>query len=204
MPETMDVVRTVLSGKVQKELVGLLDEDGAYAVGLSGEDARTLTAVKRYAEVGGERVDIGLVGDVTRVNTAVLVLLLDHRHIPVVSSVGRGEDGQVCNVDADTAAGAVAAALGAHAVVVLTDVPGLYADWPGNERVVDRISAGEPAGLLPRPGGGMAPKMEACLRAVRAGVGTARVLDGRAPHALLAGLSGAPGTGTVVLPDTVA
>ncbi|MFJ8009118.1 acetylglutamate kinase [Streptomyces fagopyri] len=202
-PETMDVVRMVLSGKVQKELVGLLNEDGAYAVGLSGEDARTLTAVKRYAEVGGERVDIGLVGDVTRVNTAVLGLLLDHRHIPVVSSVGRGEDGQVYNVNADTAAGAVAAALGAHALVVLTDVPGLYADWPGHDRVVDRISAGELAGLLPRLGGGMAPKMEACLRAVRAGVAAARVLDGRAPHALLAGLSGAPGTGTVVLPDTV-
>ncbi|MGW1723527.1 acetylglutamate kinase [Streptomyces sp. NPDC002306] len=202
-PETMDVVRMVLSGKVQKELVGLLNEDGAYAVGLSGEDARTLTAVKRYAEVAGERVDIGLVGDVARVNTAVLGILLEHGHIPVVSSVGRGEDGEVYNVNADTAAGAVAAALAAHALVVLTDVPGLYADWPRSERVVDRIGAGELAGVLPRLGGGMVPKMEACLRAVRAGVGAVRVLDGRVPHALLDGLSGAPGTGTTILPDDV-
>lgn len=201
-PETMDVVRMVLSGKVQKELVGLLNEDDAYAVGLSGEDARTLTAVKRYAEVGGERVDIGLVGDVVRVNTAVLGILLEHDHIPVVSSVGRGEDGQVYNVNADTAAGAVAAALGAYALVVLTDVPGLYANWPESDRVVDRIGAGELADLLPRLGGGMAPKMEACLRAVRAGVTTARVLDGRAPHALLDGVSGTAGTGTTILPDT--
>ncbi|MCX5136803.1 MULTISPECIES: acetylglutamate kinase [unclassified Streptomyces] len=200
-PETMDVVRMVLSGKVQKELVGLLNEDGPYAVGLSGEDARTLTAVKRFADVGGERVDIGLVGDVTRVNTAVLGLLLEHRHIPVVSSVGRGEDGQVYNVNADTAAGAVAAALGADALVVLTDVPGLYADWPDSERVVDRMTAVELEGLLPRLGGGMVPKMEACLRAVRAGVGAARVLDGRAPHALLDGLSGRRGIGTTIVPD---
>ncbi|MET9121120.1 acetylglutamate kinase [Streptomyces sp. NPDC004528] len=201
-PETMDVVRMVLSGKVQKELVGLLNEDGPYAVGLSGEDARTLTAVKRYAEVAGERVDIGLVGDVARVNTAVLGILLDHGHVPVVSSVGRGEDGQVYNVNADTAAGAVAAALGAHALVVLTDVPGLYPEWPTSDRVVDRITAGELEVLLPGLGGGMAPKMEACLRAVRAGVTAARVLDGRTPHALLDGLTDAAGSpGTVILPD---
>ncbi|MGW3669420.1 acetylglutamate kinase [Streptomyces sp. NPDC005141] len=203
-PETMDVVRMVLSGKVQKELVGLLNEEGAYAVGLSGEDANTLTAVKRFAEVAGERVDIGLVGDVARVNTAVLGILLEHRHIPVVSSVGRGEDGQVYNVNADTAAGAVAAALGAYALVVLTDVPGLYADWPDSDRVVERITVTDVEALLPRLDGGMVPKMEACLRAVRAGVGVARVLDGRAPHALLDGLSGGGGTGTTILPDATA
>lgn len=198
-PETMDVVRMVLSGQVQKELVGLLNERGAYAVGLSGEDARTLTAVKRYAEVGGERVDIGLVGDVVQVNPAVLELLLRHRHIPVVSSVGRGEDGQVYNINADTAAGAVAAALGAHALVVLTDVPGLCAHWPDGDQVVGRLTAAELESLLPRLGGGMVPKMEACLRAVRAGVSTARVLDGRVPHALLHGLAG--DHGTTVVPE---
>ncbi|MEV0219636.1 acetylglutamate kinase [Streptomyces sp. NPDC050704] len=201
-PETMEVVRMVLTGKVQKELVGLLNEHGPYAVGLSGEDGHTLTAVRRYAEVAGERVDIGLVGDVARVNTAVLRLLLDSGHIPVVSPVGRGEDGQVYNVNADTAAGALAAALGARVLVVLTDVPGLYADWPESERVVDRIGAGELARLLPELNGGMGPKMEACLRAVTAGVRTARVLDGRAPHALLDGLTDAVGTGTTIVPDT--
>ncbi|GHH36044.1 acetylglutamate kinase [Streptomyces umbrinus] len=199
-PETMEVVRMVLSGKVQKELVGLLNEDGPYAVGLSGEDGRTLTAVKRYAEVAGEPVDIGLVGDVARVNTAVVRILLDSGHIPVVSSVGRGEDGQVYNVNADTAAGALAAALGTRILVVLTDVPGLYADWPESDRIVDRIGAGELERLLPTLNGGMGPKMEACLRAVRGGVGAARVLDGRAPHALLDGLAGVVGTGTTILP----
>ncbi|MFI1438926.1 acetylglutamate kinase [Streptomyces fructofermentans] len=199
--ETMEVVRMVLSGKVQKELVGLLNEDGPYAVGLSGEDGHTLTAVKRYAEVGGECVDIGLVGDVTRVNTAVVRILLDSGHIPVVSSVGRGEDGQVYNVNADTAAGALAAALGTRALVVLTDVAGLYADWPRSDRVVARIGARELERLLPGLDGGMGPKMEACLRAVRSGVAAVRVLDGRAPHALLDGLTGAVGTGTTIVPD---
>lgn len=104
-------------------------------------------------------------------------------------------------MNADTAAGAVAAALGADALVVLTDVPGVYADWPDSERVVDRMTAVELEGLLPRLGGGMVPKMEACLRAVRAGVGAARVLDGRAPHALLDGLSGRRGIGTTIVPD---
>nr|WP_308013311.1 acetylglutamate kinase [Streptomyces sp. REN17] len=199
-PETMEVVRMVLSGQVQKDLVGLLNEHGPHAVGLSGEDGHTLTAVKRYAEVAGERVDIGLVGDVARVNTAVVRLLLDSGHVPVVSSVGRGEDGQVYNVNADTAAGALAAALGTRILVVLTDVPGLYADWPRSRRVVDRIGAGELERLLPGLDGGMGPKMEACLRAVRGGVGVARVLDGRAPHALFDGLVDA-GIGTTVVPD---
>jgi acetylglutamate kinase len=200
----LDVVRMVLAGRVQPELVGLLNEHGPYAVGLSGEDARTLTAVRRYAEVAGEQVDLGLVGDVARVDTALLELLLDHGHIPVVSSLGRGEDGQVYNVNADTAAGAVAAALRAETLVVLTDVPGLYTDWPRSERVVERIGAGELERMLPGLGGGMGPKMEACLRAVRAGVRTARVVDGRAPHSLMAGLSGVVGSvgvGTTVLPD---
>ncbi|MHA6757722.1 acetylglutamate kinase [Streptacidiphilus sp. PAMC 29251] len=204
-PETMDVVRMVLAGKVQRELVGLLNAHGPYAVGISGEDAHTLTAVKRYAEVGGERVDIGLVGEVTRVNVAVLELLLDHGHIPVVSSIGRGEDGQVYNINADTAAGAVAAALGARLLVVLTDVPGLYRDWSGGEQdeggdqVLDRIGAAELERLLPRLTGGMGPKMEACLRAVRGGVEAVRVLDGRVPHAVLTGVTGS--AGTTVLPE---
>ena len=209
-PAALDVVRMVLAGRVRPELVGLLNEHGPYAVGVSGEDACTLTAVRRYAEVAGERVDLGLVGDVARVDTVLLELLLDHGHIPVLSSLGRGEDGQVYNVNADTVAGAVAAALRAETLVVLTDVPGLYADWPRSERVVERIRAGELERMLPGLGGGMGPKMEACLRAVRAGVRTARVLDGRAPHALMAGLAeytrtagmaGSVGVGTTVLPD---
>ncbi|MEU1622568.1 acetylglutamate kinase [Streptomyces sp. NPDC005722] len=200
-PETLDVVRMVLAGKVQRELVRLVNEHGPYAVGLTGEDAHTLTAVRRYAEVGGELMDIGLVGDVTEVNTAALDVLLDHGHVPVVSPLGRGTDGEVYNVNADAAAGALAAALGAEALVVLTDVPGLYADWPRRERVLERLTASELELVLPSLGGGMVPKMESCLRAVRAGVRSARVLDGRVAHALVRALSGGPGeTGTTVLP----
>ncbi|WSS24376.1 acetylglutamate kinase [Streptomyces sp. NBC_01190] len=202
-PETLDVVRMVLAGKVQRELVGLLNAHGPYAVGLTGEDAHTLTVVRRPAHVDGAPVDIGLVGAVAEVNTAVVDLLLANGHIPVVSSVGRGADGQVYNVNADAAAGALAAALGAEALVVLTDVPGLYADWPRRERVLDRLTADQLESLLPALGGGMAPKMESCLLAVRAGVRMARVLDGRAPHALLRGLTAAGragGGGTTVLP----
>lgn len=191
----------VLAGKVQRDLVGLLDAHGPYAVGLTGEDAHTLTAERRCAEVGGETVDIGLVGEVTEVDTAAVDVLLDHGHIPVVSSLGRGTDGQVYNVNADAAAGALAAALDAEALVVLADAPGLYADWPRRERVVDRLAAAELEAVLPRLDGGMVPKTESCLRAVRAGVRTARVLDGRVPHALLRGLTAGPGgAGTTVLP----
>ncbi|MFD3455108.1 acetylglutamate kinase [Streptomyces sp. NPDC058691] len=200
-PEVLDVARMVLAGKVQRDLVGLLNEHGPYAVGLTGEDAHTLTAVRRYAEVDGEVVDIGLVGEVTEVNTAAVDVLVEHGHIPVVSSLGRGTDGQVYNVNADAAAGALAAALDAEALVVLTDVPGLYADWPRRERVLERLTAAELESMLPSLGGGMVPKMESCLRAVRAGVRSARVLDGRAPHALLRALSGGHGAvGTTVLP----
>ncbi|WP_431965589.1 acetylglutamate kinase [Actinacidiphila sp. bgisy160] len=200
-PETLDVVRMVLAGKVQRELVRLINEHGPYAVGITGEDAHTLTAVRRYAEVGGELMDIGLVGEVTEVSTAALDVLLDHGHVPVVSPLARGTDGEVYNVNADAAAGALAVALGAESLMVLTGVPGLYADWPRRERVLDRLTATELELMLPSLGGGMVPKMESCLRAVRAGVRTARVLDGRAPHVLLRALTGAPGeTGTTVLP----
>ncbi|MEU4096087.1 acetylglutamate kinase [Streptomyces sp. NPDC026673] len=201
-PETLDVVRTVLVGTVQRELVRLIDQYGPYAVGLTGEDGRLLTAVRRYAEADGRLLDIGLVGDVAEVDTAAVEVLLERDRVPVVSPLGRGTDGQVYNVNADAAAGAIAAALGAEALVVLTDVPGLYADWPRRERVLHRLTAAELEAALPSLGGGMAPKMESCLHAVRAGVRAARVLDGRVPHAVLRALAGGPGgAGTTVLPD---
>ncbi|MFD7896685.1 acetylglutamate kinase [Streptomyces sp. NPDC059743] len=200
-PETMDVVRMVLAGKVQRQLVGLLNEHGPYAVGLTGEDAHTLVAERRYGEVGGEAVDIGLVGDITKVDTTLVRMLLDHGHIPVVSPVARGEAGEIYNINADTAASAIAAALEAETLVVLTDVPGLYARWPESDRVVERLTAGDLDLLLPGLDGGMRPKMEACGRAVRAGVRAARVLDGRVAHALLTGLLHPERGGTTVLPD---
>ncbi|MFD5467610.1 acetylglutamate kinase [Kitasatospora sp. NPDC127059] len=200
-PETMDVVRMVLSGQVQRELVGLLNEHGPFAVGMTGEDAHTMTAVKRYAVVDGEQVDIGLVGDIVNIEAGAVKALIADGRIPVISSIARGVDGHVYNINADTAASALAVALGAEMLVVLTDVEGLYKDWPNSDDVISQLNATELEGLLPSLASGMLPKMEGCLRAVRSGVGTARVLDGRVQHSLLLEIFTDEGIGTMVVPD---
>jgi len=200
-PETMEVVRMVLAGQVQRELVGLLNEHGPFAVGMTGEDAHTMTAVKHFANVDGEQVDIGLVGDISRVEPGAVNALLADGRIPVISSIARGLDGHVYNINADTAAAAMAVALGAEMLVVLTDVEGLYADWPQSDDVISQLSASELDKILPTLASGMLPKMEGCLRAVREGVGTARVLDGRVQHSLLLEIFTDEGIGTMVVPD---
>jgi acetylglutamate kinase len=199
-PEAMDVVRMVLTGQVQREIVGLINEHGPFAVGLSGEDANTMTARQRHAQVDGQQVDIGRVGDVTTVDPQVITALLADGRIPVVSSVARAEDGGVYNVNADTAAAALAVGLQAEKLVVLTDVEGLYADWPASDEVVSQLDADELEKLLPSLTSGMVPKMEACLRAVRGGVGAAHVLDGRVQHSLLLEVFTDEGIGTMVVP----
>ncbi|MDA3022572.1 MAG: acetylglutamate kinase [Actinomycetota bacterium] len=198
-PEVLDVVRMVLVGQVQRELVGLINAHGPLAVGLSGEDAGLFRAERRGAMVAGELVDIGLVGDVVQVREQVVTGLLDDGYIPVVSTLARGVDGQVYNVNADTAAAALAGALHANTMIVLTDVAGLYADWPASTRVIPTITAVELAELLPALEAGMVPKMEGCLRAVRGGVATARVIDGRKLHAVRDDVFGAVGGGTTVV-----
>jgi acetylglutamate kinase len=199
-PEVMDIARMVLTGQVQREIVGLVNEHGPFAVGLSGEDARLFTAERRGAMVDGEEVDLGLVGDIVRVEPTFVAGLLTDGRIPIVSSVARGDDGEVYNVNADTAAAALAVALDAEKLVVLTDVPGLYADWPSTDEVLGEVSAAEVETLLPALSSGMIPKMEACLRAVRGGVGQAHLLDGRVPHALLLEIFTDSGIGTMVTP----
>jgi len=198
-PETMDVVRMVLVGQVQREIVGLLNQHGPFGVGISGEDARLFTAVRRPAVVDGEEIDIGLVGDVVSVDAGVISGLLADGRIPVVSSVSRGEDGVVYNVNADTAAAALAVALGAEKLVVLTDVEGLYADYPASTDVISQLTADELERLLPDLADGMVPKMEACLRAVRGGVPRAHVVDGRVPHSVLIEILTDSGVGTMVV-----
>ncbi|MFC5723243.1 acetylglutamate kinase [Streptomyces gamaensis] len=201
-PEAMDVVRMVLAGSVQRELVGLLNRHGPLAVGLTGEDARIMTAVKHYAEIDGERVDLGRVGEVSDIDTGAIEALLDDGRIPVVSSIARSaEDGHVYNVNADTAAAALAAALGAETLMVLTDVEGLYADWPHSDDVISKLTASELEELLPELSSGMVPKMEGCLHAVRNGVATARVIDGRVQHSILLEIFTDEGIGTMVVPD---
>lgn len=199
-PETMDVVRMVLVGQVGRELVGLVNEHGPFAVGMSGEDAHLLTATRRSATVDGEPVDVGLVGDVASVDPGAVLDLIDAGRIPVVSSVAPDVDGQVHNLNADTAASALAVALGAQKLLVLTDVEGLYTRWPDPASLTDRVTANELADLLPTLSAGMIPKMEACLRAVEGGVPQAAVIDGRVPHALLLEIFTEEGCGTMVVP----
>ncbi|MFJ5885175.1 acetylglutamate kinase [Kitasatospora cineracea] len=251
-PEVVDEVRMVLAGRVQRELVGLLNAHGPFAVGLTGEDAGTLAAVRRWGRADGERadgrradgeradgrradgeradgrqadgaradgqrdggrgddgrrrVDLGLVGEVAEVRTGLLDALLADGRIPVLSSIAPAadrSDGAVYNVNADTAAAAVAGALGARALLMLTDVPGLYRSWPPQGPPIEQLTADGLARLLPGLAGGMVPKMTACLAALRAGVGEVRVLDGREPDAVLRAFGpAAPGTRVVPGPSS--
>jgi acetylglutamate kinase len=199
-PEAMDVVRMVLVGQVGRELVGLISRQGALAVGLSGEDAGLFRAQRRDAVVDGQAVDVGLVGDVVDVDPAAVLDLIEAGRIPVVSTVAPDDDGQVLNVNADTAAAALAVALRAQKLVVLTDVEGLYANWPDRASLLSTVYAQELAVMLPRLQSGMIPKMEACLRAVRGGVPQATVIDGRVEHSVLLEVFTPEGVGTMVLP----
>lgn len=199
-PETMDVVRMVLVGQVGRELVGLINQHGPYAVGMSGEDAQLFTARRRGAVVDGEPVDLGLVGDVVSVNSDAVVDLIGAGRIPVVSSVAPDADGVVHNVNADTAAGALSVALKAQKLVVLTDVEGLYTNWPDRTSLVSKVDSGELERMLPGLSAGMIPKMEACLRAVQGGVPRAHVIDGRLAHSVLLEVFTSAGVGTMVLP----
>ncbi|WP_406474588.1 acetylglutamate kinase [Streptomyces platensis] len=211
-PEAMNVVRMVLAGQVQRELVGLLNEHGPLAVGMTGEDAHLMTATKHFAQVDGERVDIGRVGEITAIDPGAVQALLDDGRIPVISSIARSSDEEdtasgasgasgVFNVNADTAAAALAAALDAETLMVLTDVEGLYEDWPNSDEVISRLTATELEKLLPDLASGMVPKMRGCLHAVRNGVHTARVIDGRVQHSILLEIFTDEGIGTMVVPD---
>jgi acetylglutamate kinase len=199
-PEAMDVVRMVLVGQVQRELVGLINQHGHIAVGLSGEDAGLFTATSVGTVVDGEEVDLGLVGEVSRVRPEAVQDLVEAGRIPVISSVAPDESGQVHNVNADTAAAALAVALGAEKLLVLTDVEGLYRDWPDSDDVIQEISPESLAELMPSLASGMVPKMGACLKAVQEGVPRATVVDGREPHSVLLEIFTDEGVGTQVLP----
>ena len=201
-PETMEIVRMVLVGQVNGDVVNAINDHGPFAVGLSGEDGGLLTAERRRVDVDGEPVDLGQVGDIVAVDPATVLDLLAAGRIPVVATVARGMDGLSYNVNADTAAAALAAALGAEKLVVLTDVAGLYADWPASDDVLSRLSAAQLRTMLPTLVSGMIPKMRACLDAVQNGVHSAHLLDGRVPHTLLVEVFTSAGIGTMVVPDT--
>ena len=206
-PEAMDVVRMVLTGQVGRELVGLINSHGPYAVGLSGEDGALLRAERTGAVVDGEDVDLGLVGEVTGVEPRAILDLLEAGRIPVISTIAPevGADGettgQVLNVNADTAAAALAAALGASKMVILTDVEGLYAAWPDKSTLISSLTTAELREILPGLESGMIPKMAACLKAVEEGVERAHIVDGRQPHSMLLEVFTSAGVGTQVVPE---
>jgi len=202
-PEVMEVVRMVLTGQVGRELVGLLNKHGPLAVGLSGEDAGLFGARTRALIIDGLPVDLGLVGDVESVNPSAVMDILDAGRIPVVSTVAPDLDveGQVLNVNADSAASALAVALKAEKLVVLTDVEGVYADWPDKDSLLSQLSVSSATDLLTRVHAGMVPKLEACVRAVTDGVPQAHIIDGRQPHSLLLEVFTSEGIGTMILPD---
>ncbi|HTL40838.1 MAG TPA: acetylglutamate kinase [Pseudolysinimonas sp.] len=201
-PEAMEVVRMVLTGQVSRELVSLINEHGPLASAISGEDAGLFVGRRRGAMVDGQLVDIGLVGDVVEVDPTLVLAEVDAGRIPVVSSIApdRDQPGQSLNVNADSAAASLAVALGAAKLVVLTDVAGLYRDWPDTDSLVSVIDTRELTRLLPSLESGMIPKMTACLEAVEGGVAKAAIIDGRRPHSILLEVFTDAGIGTEVVP----
>ncbi len=206
-PATMDVVRMVLTGQVGRELVGLINSHGPYAVGLSGEDGGLLQATRTGTVVDGVEVDLGLVGEVVGVNPAAILDILEAGRIPVISTVapeidddGEGTN-QVLNVNADTAAAALAQALNASKLVILTDVEGLYVNWPDRSSLISSLTAGQLRAMLPQLESGMIPKMTACLAAIDGGVERAHIVDGRLAHSMLLETFTTAGIGTQVVPD---
>jgi acetylglutamate kinase len=199
-PEAMEVVRMVLTGQVSRDLVGHMNEHGPLAASISGEDAGLFVGERRGVEIDGEMVDLGLVGSVVSVDPEAVHALIDAGRIPVVSSIAPDKDtpGQSLNVNADAAAASLAVALGAAKLVILTDVAGLYSDWPNTDSLVSDIGAQELRALLPSLESGMIPKMSACLEAVDGGVPKAAIIDGRNPHSILLEIFTQSGSGTEV------
>ncbi|PDQ35863.1 MAG: acetylglutamate kinase [Candidatus Lumbricidophila eiseniae] len=200
-PEAMDVVRMVLSGQVNREIVSLINEHGPLAAGISGEDAGLFRGRRRGAVVDGVEVDLGLVGDVVAVDPTSVRAQLAAGRIPVVSSIAPDQDapGQSLNVNADSAAASLAVALGAAKLVILTDVAGLYREWPNRDSLVSVIDSAQLRTLLPSIESGMIPKVTACLEAVDGGVPKAAIVDGRVPHSILLEVFTTQGIGTEVV-----
>ncbi|MGO1570441.1 MAG: acetylglutamate kinase [Canibacter sp.] len=203
-PEVMDVVRMVLTGKVNPELVDAINSHGPFAVGVSGEDAGLFSAQKRSPmQIEGEHVDLGMVGDIVSVRPEAILSMTDRGLIPVVSSIApdSGTDRNTLNINADAAASALASALQAEKLVILTDVPGLYADWPDTSSIISSLSVSELDDIIPDLASGMIPKMKACSDAVHSGVHKAAIIDGREPHSILLEIFTTSGIGTEVVPD---
>lgn len=205
-PETIGVVRDVLSGTISRDLAASIDAhsvDGeSLAITISGEDRGLFLGRTRGAMVDGESVDLGLVGDVVEVDPTAVLEAINAGRIPVIASISPDIDdpSRSLNVNADSAAASLAIALGAQKLVILTDVAGLYSDWPNKNSLVSVISTDELSDLLPSLESGMIPKMTACFDAVVGGVAKAAIIDGRIPHSILLEIFTNSGIGTEVVP----
>jgi acetylglutamate kinase len=199
-PEVIKVVKHVLRNQISAGLASLVEEAGAKAVVLSGEDANLFRAEKTTLDPSGNPLDVGLVGEVTQVNPRVVLEALATGVVPIISTVAPGADGQLLNVNADLAAASLAVALGAEKLLLLTDVAGLYSNWPNKDSLISEIRVPELTELLPQLESGMIPKMQACLNALAGGVPRAHIIDGRTPHSILLEIFTSSGVGTLVLP----
>ena len=196
--KTIEVVRDVLRNRIGQELAELIEKAGAQPQVLSGEDENLFRAVKVQAETKEGPVDVGLVGEVRSVNPRVVLQALDQSVVPVISTVAPSNEGTLLNVNADLAAASLAVAVGAEKLLVLTDVPGLYSNWPNKTTLISSITADELRKMLPSLEAGMIPKMQACLQAVEGGVPKAHIIDGRQPHSILLEIFTKSGVGTQV------
>lgn len=201
-PEAMDIVRMVLTGQISRDIVSRINRLGPYAAAISGEDARLFTARRIEHDTSGAAVDLGQVGEVVHVNPELVLGQLRAGRVPVISSIAPDEDDPAValNVNADAAASALAQALGAAKLVILTNVSGLYRNWPDESSLISRLGVDELEEMLPRLQTGMIPKMQACADAVRGGVAQAHIIDGRVPHSSLLEIFTTHGVGTLVEP----
>ena len=199
-PEVIEVVRDVLRNQISANLANLVQSAGAQTVVLSGEDSNLFRAEKSTTDLAGNALDVGLVGEVTQVNPRVVLEALATGVVPIISTVAPGSDNQLLNVNADLAAASLAVALGAEKLLLLTDVAGLYSNWPNKDSLISEIHVPELEKLMPELESGMIPKMQACLNALAGGVPRAHIIDGRAPHSILLEIFTSSGVGTLVLP----
>ena len=198
--EVMQVVRDVLRNHISTNLAGLVESAGAKAIVLSGEDSNLFRAERTTTDQAGNALDVGLVGEVTQVNPRVVLEALSAGVVPIISTVAPDQDGQLLNVNADLAAASLAVALGAEKLLLLTDVAGLYSDWPNKDSLISEIQVAELSKLMLTLESGMIPKMQSCLNALAGGVPRAHIIDGRAPHSILLEIFTSSGVGTLVLP----
>ena len=196
--QSIPVIKDVLKNQIGAQLAELIQEAGASAKVLSGEDENLFKAVKVQAQLPEGPVDLGLVGEVRSVNPRAVLNAIENSVVPVISSIAPNSEGQLLNVNADLAAAALAVAVGAEKLMVLTDVQGLYSDWPNKDSLISSISTEELKELLPKLESGMIPKMQACLEAVEGGVPKAHIIDGRTPHSILLEVFTKSGVGTQV------